>query len=77
MNLITLAKLNELRFSADPRPLQMLQRWCRRKELPARKIGGEWYVDLDAFDKGEAKEKQAVSPVVQIAIDNLRKRRTN
>lgn len=50
MNLVTLAKFNELRFAADPIPMVKLWRWCRDNKLPARKIGGEWRIDLDAFD---------------------------
>lgn len=50
MNLVSLIRFNELRFPADPVPMVKLWRWCRKGKLPARKIGGEWFIDLDAFD---------------------------
>lgn len=49
MDLITLEELNKEFFRSKPRPLGILRRWCRNKVLPARKIGGEWYVDRDKF----------------------------
>lgn len=51
MNWIPLEKLNAMRFSAAPRELTELQRWCRCGALPAKKIGGKWFVDLEAFDR--------------------------
>jgi hypothetical protein len=60
MNFVSPAKLNDLRFPHDPVPLPKLWRWCRTGKLPARKIGGEWYVDLDAFDRGLGKPSSAV-----------------
>ena len=75
MNLVTLSKLNALRFSVEPVPEQKLQRWCRAGTLPARKIGGEWYVDLDEFDR-KPHELQTVSPVI-LAVDKLRARGTH
>jgi len=50
VNYVSLEKLNALRFADDPQPMQKLWRWCREGRLPARKIGGEWFVDLDEFD---------------------------
>lgn len=76
MNLITLPRLNELRFAADPVPLAKLWRWCRDNKLPARKVGGEWRVDLDAFDRGEQGQKaEEIKPPrrVQLVVDRLRR----
>lgn len=74
MNLVSLSTFNAKRFPDDPRSPSELQRWCREKYLPARKIGGEWFVDLDAFDAQQQPiEKSNVSPIVQLAIDSLRK----
>lgn len=72
MNLVSLPRLNELRFAQDPQPMAKLWRWCREAKLPARKVGGEWFVDLDAFDRGEkGVEKQAVGPFAQGVLDKL------
>lgn len=59
MKLVTLEKLNSMRFPDDPRPMHMLQRWCRQRTLPARKIGGEWYVDLEEFDRPHTAKEAA------------------
>lgn len=51
MRLVDLETLNKLRFPDNPVGIQKLRRWCRDEELPARKVGREWFVDLDAFDR--------------------------
>jgi len=72
MNLVSLPRLNELRFPADPQPMAKLWRWCREGRLPARKVGGEWFVDLDAFDRGEkAAPEQAVGGQARAVLDKL------
>jgi hypothetical protein len=71
MNLVRLANLNRLRFRNNPVPEAKLWRWCRNGELPAKKIGGEWYVDLDAFDRKDD-EKPTISPQAQAVLDKLR-----
>lgn len=63
MSLVSPARFNELRFADDPQPLTKLWRWCREKRVPARKIGGDWFIDLDAFDRQKDAEKQADAPV--------------
>jgi len=68
--LVSVAALNTLRFRNDPQPAAKLWRWCREGKLPARKIGGEWFVDLDAFDKAE--QKQRPVGVVGRVVDRLR-----
>jgi len=70
-NWVTLPRLNALRFREDPVPMAKLWRWCREGRLPARKIGGEWYVDLEAFD-APAPAKTGPGEVVQLAIERLR-----
>jgi len=70
MNYVSLEKLNALRFADDPQPMPKLWRWCREGRLPARKIGGEWFVDLDEFD-GKAVRKQEVT-VGNRVLDLLR-----
>lgn len=70
MNLVTLAKLNELRFPHNPRKMAQLWRWCREDALPgARKIGGEWFVDLDIFDAPPPPE---APPLALRIVDKLR-----
>lgn len=66
MNLVSISRFNALRFPQDPQPLTKLWRWCREGRLPARKIGGEWFVDLDAFDRG-GKPAQEQSPLSNAA----------
>lgn len=69
MNLVTLAKLNELRFPHNPVAETKLWRWCREGKLPARKIGGEWFVDLDVFDAPPSPEPPSGAARV---LDKLR-----
>lgn len=73
-NLVSLPRLNELRFPADPQPMAKLWRWCREGKLPARKVGGEWFVDLDAFDGGEEKPAPEQVPASHASrvLDKLR-----
>jgi len=68
MNLVSLEKLNALRFTDDPQPMQKLWRWCREGRLPARKIGGEWFVDLDEFDGKVVKNQE---PTVAFKVLDL------
>ena len=72
MNLVSPARFSELCFPQDPVPLPKLWRWCRNGALPAQKIGGEWYIDVDAFQK-KAEEKQQSVPVVNLVVDRLRR----
>lgn len=69
MNLVNLAKLNELCFPHNPLPEAKFWRWCREGRLPARKIGGEWYVDLEAFDTPPKATETKASRV----LDKLRR----
>lgn len=72
MNLVGLEKLNELYFPNSPVRIEKLQRWCRVGELPARKIGGEWYVDVDEFSKQKPPEKQNLTEHVRLVVDKLK-----
>lgn len=72
MNYVTLEKLNELRFAHNPIPASKLQRWCREEEIPARKIGSEWYVALDLFDGVKQTEKSSAAGHAQMVLDKLR-----
>ncbi len=74
MNLVSLDDLNRLRFPQSHVKVTKLQRWCRAGKLPARKIGGEWYVDLDEFDRQKPKLKQDVSAHVRLVVDRMRSR---
>lgn len=49
-----------------------LQRWCRKRVLPALKIGGTWFVDLDKLGDEKEAKKQDFSPVAQLVIDKMR-----
>jgi hypothetical protein len=73
MNYVTLEKLNELRFAHNPIAASKLQRWCRDKKLPARRIGGEWYVALDLFDDDkQTPEHLSAAGHAQMVLDKLR-----
>lgn len=72
MNLVTLETLNRKCFPEDPRPMDELQRWCRKRVLPALKIGGTWFVDLDKLGDEKEAKKQDFSPVAQLVIDKMR-----
>lgn len=73
MDLIPLAKFKDLRLKNAEVTDAKLQRWCRNNDLPARKIGGEWYVDIEAFDNPPPKQKPKTSAVVDLALARLRK----
>lgn len=35
-----------VRYFAEPRPVYAtVRRWARTNKIPARKVGGDWYVD--------------------------------
>lgn len=36
------------RFAGEPPPMSTVRKWCREGAVPAKKIGGAWFVDLDA-----------------------------
>lgn len=36
------------RFAGTPPGMTTVQRWCRDGAIPAKKIGGNWYIYLDA-----------------------------
>lgn len=71
MKYVPLVKLNETIFRDAPIPVPKLQRWCRKGELPARKIGGEWFVDLDEFGQPKPAAKPEISSHVRLVIDRL------
>lgn len=76
MNLVTLETLNRLCFPHNPVDDQKLQRWCRRKELPAVKIGRDWYVDLDRLGDTQASgDAKGPAAVVRLVVDKMRARR--
>ncbi|GEM_PF-4350781 len=72
MNLLSLERFNHLCFSNNPVKLTKLQRWCRKRELPARKIGGEWYVDLDAFNTEQPTQKHHVAGYADLIVNRLK-----
>mgnify|MGYP001587765026 FL=1 len=72
MSLVTLERFNKLRFPDDPVKLTKLQRWCRRHKLPARKIGGEWYVNLKEFDSTKHVPKDDPAEVVRLVVERMR-----
>lgn len=37
-----------MRFEGKAPSAGTVRRWCRNGELPAKKIGAHWFVDLDA-----------------------------
>lgn len=74
MSLVSPARFNELRFGHDPQPLTKLWRWCREGRVPARKIGGEWFIDLEAFDREKDVVQQGDASAVQQIVDRLRRR---
>ena len=36
------------RFAGEPPAMSTIRKWCREGTIPAKKIGGAWYIDLDA-----------------------------
>lgn len=76
MNFVDLDTLNRMCFPHNPVARQKLQRWCRRKALPAKKWCGEWYVDLDRMDDATV-SGQATGPaeIVRLVVDKMRARR--
>lgn len=74
MNLIPLDRLNEHYFETHPQSIEKLRRWCRERMLPAKKIGGEWFVDADAFQAQLAAQdlKARVSPQALAVLDKFK-----
>ncbi len=72
MKFVSLPTLNRLRFEEDPRPLPMLQRWCRKGWCQAKKMpdeNGDWYVDLDEFDRLYGEPTAELDPKAQAILD--------
>jgi len=45
------------RFDPRSRPsMRTARSWCEHNQLPARKVGRNWFVDLEAFDAGSDDE---------------------
>ncbi|SDO71024.1 Excisionase-like protein [Halomonas shengliensis] len=36
------------RFAGTPPAMSTIRKWCREGTVPAKRIGGVWYIDLDA-----------------------------
>lgn len=54
MRLIEAHKWAEKHFDPDSRPPEVtIMRWLRQGKLPARKVGGKWYVDEHAWLAGD------------------------
>lgn len=50
MRLIAVEPFLDKYFAEDSRPSERtLRRWLRTDKLPARKVGGTWYVDEDLW----------------------------
>ncbi len=67
-NWVTLEDLNRLRFKSSPVSIEKLQRWCRSGDLPARKIGSGWFVDLEQFDDCDSAN---LDPLVAAVVAKL------
>lgn len=54
MLLIEAHKWADKTFDPDSRPSEItLMRWMRDGKIPARKVGGKWYVDEHAWLAGD------------------------
>lgn len=51
MKLIRIEEFANRYFDAACKPtLRTIRYWCEQGELPARRIGKPWYVDIDLFE---------------------------
>jgi hypothetical protein len=51
VELIDAHEFRERYFSDRSRPsARTVTNWCAQQKLPARKIGGEWYIDAEIFE---------------------------
>lgn len=46
--LMELEQWSRARFEGNPPSPTTMRRWCREGHVPAKKIGGTWFIDLDA-----------------------------
>lgn len=46
--LMDLDHWRKARFAGQPPSMTTVRRWCREGHVPAKKMGGTWYIDLDA-----------------------------
>ncbi len=46
--LMDLEQWRHARFAGRPPSLTTIRRWCREGHVPGKKVGGTWYIDLDA-----------------------------
>lgn len=76
MNFVDLDTLNRMCFPHNPVARQKLQRWCRRSVLPAKKLGGDWFVDLDRLGEVTAgSDTKGPAEVVRLVVDKMMARR--
>lgn len=46
--LMDLDQWRQARFAGRPPSMTTVRRWCREGHVPAKKMGGTWFIDLDA-----------------------------
>ena len=51
MRLISINEFVDTYFSQQSRPsTRAVRNWCRDDKLPAKQIGGQWFIDAEAFE---------------------------
>lgn len=49
MKLISVYEWRDMRFTGNRRPSdRTLRKWCENGDIPSKKIGGLWFVELQA-----------------------------
>ncbi|WP_342594554.1 helix-turn-helix domain-containing protein [Salinicola lusitanus] len=46
--LMCLEDWRKARFAGKPPGISTVRRWCNEGTIPAKRIGGTWYIDIDA-----------------------------
>lgn len=57
MRLIDVHEFLDTYYSQRSRPsARTVRTWCEKRQLPARHIGGKWFIDQEAFEADEDQE---------------------
>lgn len=57
MKLIDVHEFLDTYYSERSRPsARTVRNWCEKQQLPARQIGGKWFIDQEAFEADEDEE---------------------
>ncbi|UYG08396.1 excisionase [Halomonas sp. M4R1S46] len=65
--LMSLEEWRKARFAGEPPAMSTIRKWCREGHVPSKKIGGSWFIDLDA------EARQTGNPLADAVLNGERR----